>query len=217
MTFSPHHSSQKLFTMTSSQFDRGPNLVPSQAYSELMNTSEASSASTFRTGRAQLGVNFQPSDSSVICGRGKVSYDHPGNHRLRFLAGKFVEDYSRASRKLDKSAIVANIVAVIRQGGGRFCKHEKGAWFEVGDYCAREKVSALFRDKLHTQYPSSSKVKIARRRARAKQSERHAQQLVDDTGYSDVSSISSYNSGSSTDSLGFDSSLEIDFFDIDVF
>jgi hypothetical protein len=137
------------------------------------------------------------------------------------LASKFVEDYSQAGRKLAKSAIVANIVAVIRPGGGRFCKHEKGAWFEVGDYYAREKVSALFRDKLHTRYRSSSKVKIARRRARTKQSEtptqQYSQQLVDDTGYSDDSSISSYNSGISTDSLGFDYALEIDFFDIDVF
>jgi hypothetical protein len=208
--------------MASNQFDRGPDLVPSQANSELMNASELLPAPTSRrTGRSQLGVDFQPSDTSVICGRGKASYDHPGNHRLRLLASKFVEEYSQASRKLEKSAIVANIVVVIRQGGGRFCKHEKGAWFEVGDYYAREKVSALFRDKLHTRYLSSSKVKIARRRARTKQNEtptqQYGQQLVDDTEYLDDSSISSYNSGSSTDSLGFDHSLEIDFFDIDVF
>jgi hypothetical protein len=208
------------FAMPSNQFDHGPDLVPLQATSEEMNASELP-ASTSRTGRSQLGVDFQPSDSSVICGRGKASYDHAGNHRLRLLANKFVKDYSQASRKLEKSAIVANIVAVIRQGGGRFCKREKGEWFEVGDYYAREKVSALFRDKLHTRYLSSSKVKIARRRARSKRTETQAQhygqQLVDDTGYSDDSSISSYSLGCSTDSLGFDHSLEIDFFDIDVF
>jgi hypothetical protein len=207
--------------MPSSQFDHGPDLVSLQASnSEEMNASEMS-APTPRTGRSQLGVDFEPSDSSVICGRGKVCSNHTGNHRLRLLASKFVKDYSQATRKLEKSAIVANIVAVIRQGGGRFCKREKGEWFEVGDYYAREKVSALFRDKLHDRYLSSSKVKIARRRARAKQTETQAQQcgqqLVDDTGYSDDFSISSCSSGSSTDSLGFDYSLEIDFFDIDVF
>jgi hypothetical protein len=51
--------------------------------------------------------------------------------------------YSQAGRKLAKSTIVANIVDVIRQEGGHFLKFEKGAWFEVGDYCAREKVSAF--------------------------------------------------------------------------
>jgi hypothetical protein len=205
------------FAMASNQFDHGPDLVPLQANSEQMDASEVS-ASSPRIGRSQLGVDFKPSDFSVICGRGKSSYDHAGNHRLRMLAIKFVEDYSQAGRKLKKSAIVANIVAVIRQAGGRFCKHEKGAWFEVGDYYAREKVSALFRDKLHTRYRSSSKVKMARRKARSKQNEtqetqQYDQQLVDGH-WDDSSSMSSY---SSTDSLGFDSSLEIDFFDIDVF
>ena len=203
--------------MLSNQFDHGPDLVPLQASSDVSELS----ASTSRTRRSQLGVDFQPSDSSVICGRGKASYDHTGNHRLRLLASKFVEGYSQASRKLEKSAIVANIVAEIRQGGGRFCKREKGEWFEVGDYCAREKVSALFRDKLHTRYLSSSKVKIARRRARAKQTEtlahQYGKQLVDDSGQWDDFSMPSDSSGSSTDSLGFDYSLEIDFFDIDVF
>jgi hypothetical protein len=221
MTFTDSPHRKLLFAIPSNQFDHGPDLVPLQVTSEEMNVSELS-ASTSRTGRSQLGVDFQPSDSSVICGRGKASYDHTGNNRLRLLASKFVEDYSQASRKLEKSAIVAYIVAVVRQDGGCFCKREKGAWFEVGDYHAREKVSALFRDKLHTRYLSSSKVKIARRRARAKQTEaptqHYGQQLVDDTGgYSDDSSISSYSSGSTTDSLGFDQSLEIDFFDIDVF
>jgi hypothetical protein len=94
---------------------------------------------------------------------------------------------------LEKSAIVASIVAVIRQAGGRFCKRENGAWFEVGDYYAREKVSALFRDKLHTRHRSSSK---------ANTTQQYGQQLVDATGHSDDSSTLSLCSGSSTDSLG---------------
>jgi hypothetical protein len=208
-----------LFAMASNQFDRGPNPEPLQAHSERTHASKLI-ASSPRTWRLQLGVDFQPSHSSVICGRGKASYDHPGNRRLRMLASTFVEDYSQAGRELAKSAIVANIVAVIRQGGGRFFKHEKGAWFEVGDYYARVKVSALFRDMLHSRYRSSSKARTAPGRTRAKQNETHTQQygqqLVNGTGYSDDSSISSYSSRCSTDSLGFDYSLEVDIFDIDV-
>jgi hypothetical protein len=207
--------------MATNQCDHsGLNPELLQAKSERTNASELS-ASSPRTGRSQLGVDFQPSEFSVICGRGKFSYNHTGNHHLRVLSSLFVEDYSKAGRKLAKSSIVANIVATIRKTGGRFCKYEKGAWFEVGDYCAREKVSAFFRDKLHTRYLSSSKVKIARRKARANQNEtqtqQHGQQLVvDSTGQWDDSSLSSC-SESSTDSLGFDQSLEVDYFDIDVF
>jgi hypothetical protein len=161
---------------------------------------------------------------SVICGRAKSSYDHTGNHYLRRLTSTFVACYSNAGRKLKKSAIVADIVAVIRQEGGGFCKYEKGAWFEVGDYYACEKVSAFFRDKLHTRYLSSSKAKTTcRRQAQGKQTHQHGQQLVDGTGHSDFgtehsddeSSMSSSCSGSSKDSLGFDYSMEVDFFDTD--
>jgi hypothetical protein len=74
----------------------------------------------------------------------------------------FIETYSEAASKAAKSAIVSKILEVIRQAGGHFCKYESGAWFDVGDHCAREKVSALLRDLLHTQYRSSAKSKLDR-------------------------------------------------------
>jgi hypothetical protein len=59
---------------------------------------------------------------------------------------------------------------------------------KVGDYYAREKVSAFFRDMLHTNYRSSAKAKTARRRDRAKQNEtqtqHYGQQLVEGTRHS---------------------------------
>jgi hypothetical protein len=83
-------------------------------------------------------------------------------------------------------------------------------------------VSAYFRDILHTQYRSSSKSKTIRRRARQRkkrQNEKYCQQLVDSTVHLSGHSMSlpCLGSISSTDSLGFDCSQEIDFFDIDVF
>jgi hypothetical protein len=201
-------------------FDHGPDHVPFQANSKRMYTSELSAFGP-KTGRSQLGVNFEPSGLSVICGRGRDSYNHTGNHRFRMIASVFVERYSRADSKTAKSAFVFNIVTMIRQAGGQFCKYEKDAWFEVGDRCAREKVSAYFRDMLHTRYRSSAKAKTTRRRLlnRSKrQTLQLGQQLVDGTGgQSRYSSMSSSCSGSSTDSLGFDYSLDIDFFDIEVF
>jgi hypothetical protein len=158
---------KEIFAIASTNlFDNrpGPNHAPMQANSKRTHVSELSAAFGPKTGRSQLGVDFQPSDLSVICGRGKDSYNHEGNHRFRIIASVFVERYSQAESKTTKSALVFNIVTTIRQTGGHFCKYEKGAWFEVGDRCAREKVSAYFRDMLHTQYRSSAKNKTTRRR-----------------------------------------------------
>jgi hypothetical protein len=208
--------------MASNFCDNSRDHVQSQADSSKPEYTSELSACGSKTVRSQLGVDFQPSSLSVICGRGKDTRSHAGNNRLRSLASTFVERYSRADSKTVKSALVFNIVTVIRQGGGHFCKYEKGTWFEVGDRCAREKVSAYFRDMLHTQYRSSAKAKTTRRRDRNRkkaQTQDHGQQLFDGTGgYSeDDSSTSSSCWGSSLDFIGFDYALEIDFFDVDVF
>jgi hypothetical protein len=209
--------------MANNQFDHGPDpALLLQVDSERTNTSELS-ASSPRTWRSQLTVDFQPSEYSVICGRGKASYGHTGNHHLRMLASMFVEKYSQSGCNKHKSTIAAHIVTMTRERGGSFCKYEKGAWFEVGDHFAREKVSAMFRDMLHTQYRSSAKAKTARRRVQIKRiktqtQQQHSQQLIDGIRHWDESSMTSSRSGSSrTDSLGFNSSHEVDFFDIEVF
>jgi hypothetical protein len=196
--------------MASQIFDNSPDEVSLQSNNNQKCTSELSAFFGPKTGRSQLEVDFQPSDLSVICGRGKDSYNHTGNRCFRILASVFVERYSRADSKTAKSALVFNIVTMIRQAGGHFCKREKGTWYEVGDRCAREKVSAYFRDMLHTQYRSSAKAKTTLRRDRnqrnKRQPQQHGQQLVDGTGGhdSDESSVSSSCWGSSLDFQGFE-------------
>jgi hypothetical protein len=205
--------------MASKLFDHSLDHVRLPAHSKRMYISELS-ATFVRpkiTERSQLGVSFQPSHLSVICGRGKDSHTHSGNRRFRILVGTFVEKYSQADSKTAKMAIVFNIVTMIRQAGGHFCKYmfEKGAWFEVGDRCARGKVSSLLRDMLKTEYKTSTEAKIIQGRARnrnATQFQKFGQQLVgDSTGQRNESSLMSSYSESSKDSLGFDYSLEIDY------
>jgi hypothetical protein len=201
-------------------FDYSLDAVTSQASNIQKSTSEPL-ASGSKMGRSRLGGGFEPSHYSVICGRGKASFNHVGNRRFRILASMFIERYSKT--KTAKSAIVSDIVAMTRQAGGSFCRFEEGVWFEVGDHCARQKVSALFRDLLHTQYRSSTTAKIARRKARRqnkKRKELSDQQLFEGTAdHSDDSSMSSACWGSSMGSLGGEQySLEDDLvFDIDVF
>jgi hypothetical protein len=128
--------------------------------------------------KTQLHVQFQPCDYSVVCGRGKDSYNHVGNRRFRILANLFIETYSEADSKAAKSAIVSKILEVIRQAGGFFCKYESGTWFDVGDHCAREKVSALLRDLLHTKYRSSAKSKLDRQQKNVKKQKLEQNQKV---------------------------------------
>ena len=208
--------------MASMQVDLCPEPDQLPVNNERTKAPELSTSSSPRTWRSRLGVDFQPSEYSVICGRGKASYDHTGNHKLRILAGMFVENYSLTGCNKHKSTMASHIVTMTRERGGSFCKYEEGAWFEVGDHFAREKVSAMFRDMLHTQYRSSAKAKTARRRVQIKQNKTQTQQyrkhLIDGIGHWDESSMTSSRSGkSSTDSLGFKFSLELDFFDIEVF
>jgi hypothetical protein len=197
--------------------------VPSKAYSDEEERTSALKQSVVgsKAGRSQPGV--QLSEYSIVCGRGRDTFNHVGNQRFRALASLFMERYSRAVTKATKSAIVSEIINEIRQADGNFCKFKKGVWVEVGDHCAREKVGSLLRDFLHTQYRSSAKAKISRRKSdktgfrKENQDEQSDRKLVDDTLHSDASSTSSLRWGSTKDSLGFEYWLEDDFFDIDVF
>jgi hypothetical protein len=95
-----------------------------------------------KSSRNRLPENFVPGPATVICGRGKECTDSAGNVRFRKIVCSFLEPYSAAENKIEKSAIVSSIIAEVKQGrtDGGFCKFESGAWWEVDDSIAREKV-----------------------------------------------------------------------------
>jgi hypothetical protein len=209
---------------------------PRAVVSQATNHQQAGSSRPSAYSGSKKG-QFHPSDYSVICGRGKNSFNHIGNRRYRILASMFIERYSRAATKAAKSAIVSEIITLIRQADGNFWKLKGGTWFAVGDNYAREKVGASLRDLLHATYRSSSKAKIARRKTqktrkrkekqdketrktekrKEPQEQQSDQKQVEDTQLSDDSSTSSSSWGSTKDSLGFEYWLEDGFFEIDVF
>jgi hypothetical protein len=121
------------------------------------------------TRRTPLSVDFCPGKYSVLCGRGKICSTSSGNRRLNNMVKHFVKPYSEAKTKFEKSNIVSAIIATIRQAcppGGGFVKFEEGEWWEVDDSFAREKIGCLFRDCLHSQYRSSNRAKLSRRKAK---------------------------------------------------
>jgi hypothetical protein len=198
--------------------DDSPDALETKTNNARESESELSTSDS-KKGRSQLRHDFQPSNYSVICGRvqGKASYTNVGNRRLRVIAGMSIESYSQAGRKTVKSAIVSEIIATIRRAGGHFCEYKKDTdtWFEVGDHYAREKVGALLRDMLHTQYRSSAQSKIAIKKDR-QESQNHlfGRKLVECTGDSDDLSTMSSCWQSSNDSPWPEYSMNGDFLDI---
>eukprot|EP00980_Cylindrotheca_fusiformis_P014058 scaffold3670_cov124-Cylindrotheca_fusiformis.AAC.34 len=125
-----------------------------------------------RDKKTPLPPDFELQPYSVRIGRGKACAEATGNRRLRVLVSSFLDDYRKASSRIEKSIIVSKIVDSIHEACpvGAFVKYQGGKWWEVDDFTAREKVGSLIRDLLSDQYRSSSKVKNARRKKQKRNS-----------------------------------------------
>jgi hypothetical protein len=122
------------------------------------------------TRRKLLPEIFEPSPYTVIIGKGNLPAQALGNRRLKVLVRNQLETYFAAT-KTDKTVIVSKIIDAVREScpeGGAFCHFDGQQWWEADDQKARYKVSATFRNGLEDKYESSSKNKVAKRRARRK-------------------------------------------------
>jgi hypothetical protein len=124
-------------------------------------------------GRSQLPTDFVPGNYTVLCGRGRGSKctKSTGNQRLKSHVLGYLKTYSEARKKSERSTIISKILASVKEDApdGSFVKLEDdGSWWELDDTFAREKISCLFRECLHTHYRSSTKAKYARGKKAAK-------------------------------------------------
>jgi len=97
-----------------------------------------------------LGFDYQLNEKDVICGNrgapGDREDQHPGNNRFKVVVELMLDRYLQAERKSKKTAVVREIVDVVRQSGGRFVrKGENGGWYDTGNAKAREKASTAVR------------------------------------------------------------------------
>lgn len=113
-------------------------------------------------GMTRLAVDFTPGPYHVICNRGKRAREH--NQTFREKIKESVDAYARAESKLYKSLVVSSVVEFFRKASpnGGFVKECGGIWYSCSELLAREKVGQALRDKLHSQYKSSSKAKRRR-------------------------------------------------------
>jgi hypothetical protein len=98
--------------------------------------------------QASSMLSCQPRKFDVLFGRGKVK-DHYGNVYLHQLIAMKSDRYEAAER-WEKTIIAEEIVAIIRENGGRFLKPTKDTsnpWMEVNHEVAREKVAHTFRSR----------------------------------------------------------------------
>ena len=131
-----------------------------------------------------LPSTFIPSSFDVICAQGKEAKNHSGNIHYRTLITDALDQYSKATSKIEKSQIVTDIVDTVTTesnaagddsegigniggGSGGFIKKDRstGRYYNVGEYFAREKIGQNLRDSLSNKYKSSTKAKRNRRLA----------------------------------------------------
>jgi hypothetical protein len=110
---------------------------------------------------------YQPGCYDVVCGRGKGSYNQPGNKHFRARVTSCVSDYQNVKARPDKSAVLGRIVDKIQSFRdpktgeyARFVKHSKQAgWVQIGKDEAREKVGHAMREAVMANEPFSSSAK----------------------------------------------------------
>eukprot|EP00934_Nitzschia_sp_Nitz4_P005626 Nitzschia sp. Nitz4//scaffold83_size84149//79102//79971//NITZ4_005188-RA/size84149-processed-gene-0.81-mRNA-1//1//CDS//3329558989//5616//frame0 len=98
----------------------------------------------------------KPKARDILLGRGKSSYNHEGNVRLRSMVSKHADLYEVAPFS-EKKKVAADIVHILKATSTRFLKElSDGKWVEVDDETARRKVGHAFRT--HRSLTAHSKV-----------------------------------------------------------
>jgi hypothetical protein len=97
-----------------------------------------------------LPADFTPGEYDVVCGRGKGSYNAPGCKKLRALIREYIPEYTAARSKFDKTTVLSQIVDAIQSQSNYSAKFVKkdtnGAWCEISNDQAREKVGHTMRE-----------------------------------------------------------------------
>ena len=145
--------------------------IPSGSNHSTTSSSNGSGSSSSKSA-VLLPQNFVPHQYTIICGRGKVCTTSKGNQRLSKIIDVYRNVYAQATNKNEKTEIVSMIMDQVKANGvgsnysyGLFVKIEGGRYYQVKEAIVREKVGGILRDRLHTQYRSSSKAKVAKRKA----------------------------------------------------
>lgn len=130
-------------------------MIESQRISEISRCPDESMA-TYETKSAE---EVYLRDQDICCGRGKGASKHPGNQVFHNIIQFKAEEFSKCSKKLDKSRIIAAIVHELLLYGVRFLKRDSSGdkWIVLAEGLAREKTGHAIRDHLVTKSKKEGK------------------------------------------------------------
>ena len=74
------------------------------------------------TDEVLLGIEYEPNQYDVICGRGFVINKHDGNMMLRKMVLERLDAYLDNTRRAEKTLIIQSIVDAVRGKGGKFLR-----------------------------------------------------------------------------------------------
>jgi hypothetical protein len=105
-----------------------------------------------------------PTDTDILCGRGRAFRQHPGNKVFNKTIRHNLQRYVNAPKKMDKSIVVATVVRLLRASGARFLKQDKKSkgFYEVAADQVHGKTGHAIRDLLKAQ-PEHQKITKAPR------------------------------------------------------
>jgi hypothetical protein len=95
-----------------------------------------------------LPLDFSPSDTDILCGRGNVFSNHEGNRYFGRIIRANLKQYRDAGSRPEKIRVVDDILQEIRSEGVRFAKldNETKRWYELSDVLAHQKIGHAIRD-----------------------------------------------------------------------
>lgn len=109
-----------------------------------------------------------PTSDDVLCGRGAIPFQHPGNKKLREKIAENLDAYNLCESRQGRTKIIQETIShVLVSQGGRFLKEgNDGRWYDGGMKAAKSRVSTAFRD---ARVPNKVKCMDALRRKKANQ------------------------------------------------
>ena len=98
-----------------------------------------------------LPEDYIPTDYDVTGGRGKGSYNLPGNRRFRSIIDEHLTEYVACRTKFEKGAVVSKIVCAVKEqdnGKAKFIRFDRKLkrWMELEPISVREKVGHSIRE-----------------------------------------------------------------------
>jgi len=94
----------------------------------------------------------RPRPTDVLCGRGKICFEHKGNDSFRMLIAQHVDSYENSASKKAKMDVIMQVVDTVITRGGRFLVRDKekagGVWIDGGVKQGKKKTGHALRDAL---------------------------------------------------------------------